>query len=56
MNNLRQYCKSGIRKALLTEERIKALNSIGMQWEVLDYLFERNYLVYPAQLKQLEAA
>lgn len=44
MNNLRQYRKSGIRKALLTEERIKALNSIGMQWEVLDYLFERNYL------------
>ena len=44
MNNLRQYHKSGIRKALLTEERIMALNSIGMQWDVLDYLFERNYV------------
>ena len=44
INNLRQYRKSGIRKALLTEERIKALNSIGMQWDGLDYLFERNYI------------
>lgn len=41
--NLRSYRKSGIRTAYLTEERICALNEIGMIWDVPDYLWEENY-------------
>ena len=40
---LRTYRKSGIRTAYLTPERIKALESIGMVWDVPDYLWEQNY-------------
>ena len=40
---LRNYRRSGIRKAYLTEERMKALEQIGMRWDVYDYLFERNF-------------
>lgn len=41
--NLRTYYKSGIRTAYLTPERIKALETIGMVWSAVDYLWERNY-------------
>lgn len=43
LSNLRTYRKSGLRKNYLTEERIKALDGLGMEWSVPDYLFERNY-------------
>ena len=41
--NLRTYRKSGIRTAYLTEDRIAALDRIGMLWDVPDYLWEENY-------------
>ena len=40
---LRTFRKSGIRNAYLTEERIRALDELGMCWDMLDYLFEQNY-------------
>lgn len=40
---LRNYKKSGICSAYLTDERIKSLDRIGMVWDVPDYLFEKNY-------------
>ena len=40
---LRTYKKSGIRNAYMTPERLKALDSIGMIWDVPDYLWEQNY-------------
>ena len=40
---LRTYRKSGYQSAYLTEERIKALDKIGMIWDVPDYVWERNY-------------
>ena len=40
---LRTYRKSGIQKSYLTEERIRALNGIGMIWDVPDYLWEENF-------------
>ena len=40
---LRTYRKSGIRKSYLTQERIEALEQIGMVWDVPDYLWEQNY-------------
>ena len=43
LSNLRTYRKSGLRKNYLTEERIKALDGLGMEWSAPDYLFERNY-------------
>lgn len=41
---LRVWEKSGVHRKYLTEERIKALNSIGMIWDVLDYYWENNFL------------
>ena len=41
---LRTYRKSGIQKAYLTEERVRALNGIGMIWDVPDYLWEENFM------------
>ena len=41
--NMRMNRRNGIRNAYLTDERIAELDALGMQWEVLDYLFERNY-------------
>ncbi len=41
--NLRSYRKNGIKTAYLTPERIKALDEIGMVWNVIDYLWERNF-------------
>ena len=43
ISNLRQYRKSGVKTAYLTPERIAALDALGMQWDVPDYLFERNF-------------
>ena len=41
--SLRFYRRSSIRSNYLTDERIRALDALGMRWDVLDYLFERNY-------------
>lgn len=41
---LRTYRKSGIQKNYLTEDRIQALNGIGMIWDVPDYLWEENFM------------
>ena len=43
LSNLRTYRKSGLRKNYLTEERMRVLDGLGMEWSVPDYLFERNY-------------
>ena len=40
---LRFYRKSGVQSAYMTQERIKALDAIGMVWDVPDYLWEQNY-------------
>lgn len=40
---LRFYRKSGIQSAYMTSERIRALDAIGMVWDVPDYLWEQNY-------------
>ena len=40
---IRVFRKSGIRSKMLTEERIAALDNIGMIWSVPDYLFETYY-------------
>ena len=40
---LRFYRKSGIQSTYLTPERIAALDTIGMVWDVPDYLWEQNY-------------
>ena len=41
--NLRTYRKNGVQSNFLTPERISALDSLGMMWEVLDALWTRNY-------------
>ena len=41
--NLRSSRKNGTRASLLNQERIDALNEIGMIWDVLDYLWEDNF-------------
>ena len=43
VTGLRCYRKNGIRNAYLTDERIAALDKLGMCWDVPDYLFERNF-------------
>lgn len=40
---LRTYRKSNIQSAYLAPERIAALDTIGMIWDVPDYLWERNF-------------
>lgn len=40
---LRGYRKNGIQSAFLTEQRIQALDAIGMVWDVFDYLWLRYY-------------
>ena len=40
---LRTCRKSGIKKAYLSEERIRMLDDIGMIWDVPDYLWEENF-------------
>jgi hypothetical protein len=43
IHNLRLYRRSETWKTYLTEERIKALDAIGMVWEYADYVWEKNY-------------
>lgn len=43
LSQLRVYKKSGIKCSYLTAERIDALNTIGMVWDVSDYLWEKNF-------------
>lgn len=41
--NLRTYRKNNVQSNYLTSERIAALESLGMMWEVIDTLWARNY-------------
>ena len=41
--NLRACRKNCIRGKFLTDDRIAALDALGMVWDVPDYLWERNY-------------
>ena len=41
--NLRTYRKVGSNSAFMTPDRIKKLDSIGMVWDVSDYLWEEYY-------------
>ncbi len=41
--NLRSAYRRGKRTGFLTEDRIQLLNSIGMVWDMLQYVWERNY-------------
>lgn len=50
--NLRTYRKSGAQSNYLTDERIKALDEIGMIWDVLDTLWERNFGAAKAYYEQ----
>ena len=43
ISSLRDYRKNGAQQAYLTEERILALDSIGMIWSVPDYMWEAYY-------------
>ncbi len=43
ISNLRTYRKNNVQSKYLTDERIVALDEIGMLWEVLDMLWARNY-------------
>ena len=43
IQRVRTYRKSGIQSSYLTDERIAALDEIGMIWSVPDYLWEENY-------------
>ena len=41
--NLRTCRRSGIRNGFLTDERVSALDELGMVWEVHDFVFEKFY-------------
>ncbi len=43
VSNIRTYRKCGIHRNYLTDERIKALDDIGMVWDAPNYFFEKNY-------------
>ena len=43
ISNIRTYRKCGIQRNYLTEERIAALDKIGMVWDAPNYFFEKNY-------------
>lgn len=43
ISNLRTYRKNGVKSNYLTDERIAALDSIGMIWDVPDRVWARNY-------------
>ena len=43
ISQIRVYRKNGIRSKFVTDERIAALDAIGMIWSVPDYLFESYY-------------
>lgn len=40
---IRMFRKNGIRSRFLSDERIKALDDIGMVWDVFDYIWEEYY-------------
>ena len=40
---IRVYRKNGIKSRFLSDERIKALDAIGMEWDVFDYIWEEYY-------------
>ncbi len=50
--NLRAQRKAGIRSGYLTEERVAALDALGMTWNVPDYYFETNYAAAVAWHRQ----
>lgn len=43
IRNLRTYKRNGIQSRYLTDERIAALDGLGMVWSVSDHLWEENY-------------
>lgn len=43
LSNLRTYKKNNIQQNYLTQDRIEALDKLGMVWDVPDYLWEQNY-------------
>lgn len=43
ISHLRGARKSGIKQGILTEERIALLDSLGMIWDKVDYIWETNY-------------
>ena len=43
LSQIRLYRKSGIKNKRLSEERIQALDAIGMVWDVFDYIWEEYY-------------
>ncbi len=43
LSNLRTYRKNNIQQNYLTQDRIEALDKLGMVWDVPDYLWEQNY-------------
>ena len=43
ISNLRTYRKIGAQTSYLTEERVAALNDLGMVWNVRDVLWERGF-------------
>lgn len=45
ITNLRSWEKSGAHSKYLTDERKKQLEGIGMVWDALDYMWEKNYSV-----------
>ena len=44
ISNIRTYRKCGIQRNYLTDERIAALDKIGMVWDAPNYFFEKNYV------------
>ena len=43
LSNMRTYRKNNVQQNYLTKERIKALDKLGMVWDVPDYVWEQNY-------------
>ncbi len=42
--SIRTWEKAGVHRQYLTDDRIASLNEIGMTWDVIDYLWEKNYM------------
>lgn len=41
--NIRTYKRNGLQSAYITEDRIKALDALGMVWDISDTVWARNY-------------
>lgn len=52
LSNLRTYRKCGAQSNYLSEDRIAALDSVGMIWDVLDMLWQRNFTAAKAYYEQ----